>query len=168
MEYLGPGLLTLSLIIVLLALVFVGWRSRLKRQQDIAPLPEIPADVDNPSAAYDGQYVVTTTAGDWLDRLAVHGLGIRSGALLRLYDHGLLFERRGATDVYIPAGSIRAVRSESGMIGKFVEKDGLAVITWNLGGKDVDTAFRNRHAEEKKPLLAHLNSYLPTAAPDED
>jgi len=159
--------MTLSLVVVLVGLVYLGWRNRLKRQQDIAPLPDVPEDTSAPEAAYEGQYVVTTTAGDWLDRLAVHGLGIRSSALLRLYPHGVLIERRGAPDLYLPGPDIKAVRTESGMVGKFVEKDGLAVITWTLGGRDVDTAFRNRHATDKRPLLEHLKTYV-SAVPDND
>ena len=38
-----------------------------------------------PLAAAEGQYVATTTAGDWLDRIAVHGLGIRTNAELSVH-----------------------------------------------------------------------------------
>jgi hypothetical protein len=166
-DYLGPGLITLSLVVVLAGLVYFGWRNRLRRQQDVAPLPAVPEGLPEPEAAYEGQYVVTTTAGDWLDRLAVHSLGIRSTALLRLYPQGVLVERRGVPDLYVPASSIRCVRTESGMVGKFVEKDGLAVITWSLGDRDVDTAFRTRHAADKRPMLEHLRTYV-TAVTDND
>ncbi|MFD1213415.1 hypothetical protein ACFQ36_15345 [Arthrobacter sp. GCM10027362] len=168
MDKFGPALLTLSLIVVAVALMLAGWRGRLRRQQDMAPLPEIPAEAGQPLEAYEGQYVVTTTAGDWLDRVGVHGLGIRGNALLRVYPHGLLFERSGAPDIYIPRGQLRDVRTESGMIGKFVEKDGLAVLTWRLGERDVDTAFRTRNAADKTPLLAQLTSLVPTASQDEE
>ncbi|WP_336713005.1 PH-like domain-containing protein [Arthrobacter sp. USHLN218] len=168
MDYLGPGLITLSLVVVLVGLVYFGWRNRLKRQQDVAPLPAVPEDLPAPVAAYEGQYVVTTTAGDWLDRLAVHSLGIRSNALLRVYPQGVLIERRGVPDLYLPAAGISGVRTESGMVGKFVEKDGLAVITWSLGGRDVDTAFRNRHAAEKRPMLEHLKSFVPAVTDNDE
>lgn len=168
MDYLGPGLITLSLVVVLVGLVYFGWRNRLKRQQDVAPLPPVPEDLPAPVAAYQGQYVVTTTAGDWLDRLAVHSLGIRSNALLRVYPQGVLIERRGVPDLYLPAAGISGVRTESGMVGKFVEKDGLAVITWSLGGRDVDTAFRNRHAAEKRPMLEHLKTFVPAVTDNDE
>lgn len=168
MDYLGPGLITLSLVVVLVGLVYFGWRNRLKRQQDVAPLPAVPEDLPAPVAAYEGQYVVTTTAGDWLDRLAVHSLGIRSNAVLRVYPQGVLIERRGVPDLYLPAAGISDVRTESGMVGKFVEKDGLAVITWSLGGRDVDTAFRNRHAAEKRPMLEHLKTFVPAVTDNDE
>jgi hypothetical protein len=167
-DYLGPGLITLSLVVVLVGLAYLGWRNRLKRQQDVAPLPAVPQELSAPEAAYEGQYVVTTTAGDWLDRLAVHSLGIRSTALLRLYPHGVLIERRGVPDLYLPASNILGVRTESGMAGKFVEKDGLAVITWLLGDRDVDTAFRNRHAADKRPMLEHLKTYVPAVTDNDE
>ncbi|NKX50080.1 hypothetical protein HER39_05745 [Arthrobacter deserti] len=168
MDKIGPGLLALSLVAVLFGLMLAGWRGRLRRQQDVAPLPGPPADAGPPLEAYEGQYVVTTTAGDWLDRISVHGLGIRGNALLRVYPHGLLIERTGAPDVYIPRDVLGGVRTESGMIGKFVEKEGLAVVTWQLGDRSVDTAFRTRSAADKAPLLAQLTSLVPTASQDEE
>ena len=35
------------------------------------------------------------------------------------------------------------------MAGKFVEKDGLLVLSWMLGGHELDTGFRTRHADDK-------------------
>ncbi|NKX54058.1 PH-like domain-containing protein [Arthrobacter mobilis] len=168
MDKIGPGLLTLALIVVLAGLMFAGWRSRLRRQQDVAVLPALPQELGQPLEAYEGQYVVTTTAGDWLDRIGVHGLGVRGKALLRIYPHGLLIDRTGAPDIYIPRRQLAGVRTESGMIGKFVEKDGLAVVSWQLGDRGVDTAFRTRNAADKGPLLARLTSLVPTASQDEE
>ena len=89
-------LFTLVLIGVALALIAVGWRNRLRRQSDVEPLPEVPAELGAPLAAADGQYVASTTAGDWLDRIAVHNLGIRTNAKLSVHPEGVLFERAGA------------------------------------------------------------------------
>jgi hypothetical protein len=168
MDKLGAVLLILCLLVAAFALILAGWRGRLRRQQDVAALPVLPAQAGQPQEAYPGQYVVTTTAGDWLDRIGVHGLGIRGNATLYVYPHGLFIERSGAPDVYIPRGRLQAVRTESGMIGKFVEKDGLAVITWQLGERSVETAFRTRNAADKAPLLAQLTSLVPTASQDEE
>ncbi|MET1065610.1 MAG: hypothetical protein ABWX85_11655, partial [Arthrobacter sp.] len=63
-------LLTVVLIGVALALIWLGWRYRLRRQADVDPLPEIPAELGAAVAVADGQYVASTTAGDWLDRIA--------------------------------------------------------------------------------------------------
>ncbi|WP_018773140.1 PH-like domain-containing protein [Arthrobacter sp. 131MFCol6.1] len=157
-------LFTLVLIGVALALIAVGWRNRLRRQSDVEPLPEVPAGLGAPLAAADGQYVASTTAGDWLDRIAVHHLGIRTNARLSVHPEGVLFERAGAGPVFIPAGRLTGVRQESGMAGKFVEKDGLLVLSWMLGSHELDTGYRTRRAEDKAVLLTTLRNLI-SAAP---
>ncbi|MCB5275718.1 hypothetical protein BJG92_03269 [Arthrobacter sp. SO5] len=154
----------LSLAVVVFALLAVGWRNRLRRQADVDPLPEVPAELGAALAAADGQYVASTTAGDWLDRIAVHNLGIRTNAGLSVHPEGVLFERSGAGPVFIPAASLTGVRQESGMAGKFVEKDGLLVISWMLGSRELDSGFRSRHAGDKAILLNALQDLI-SAAP---
>lgn len=157
-------LFTLVLIAAALALIWLGWRNRLRRQADVEPLPAVPAGLRSPLAAADGQYVATTTAGDWLDRIAVHQLGIRTNAVLSAHPEGVLFDRSGAGPVFIPAARLTGVRQESGMAGKFVEKDGLLVLSWMLGSRELDTGFRTRRAEDKALLLASLQDLI-SAAP---
>ena len=160
-------LLVVVLVCVALALIWLGWRSRLRRQADVDPLPEIPAELGAALAAADGQYVASTTAGDWLDRIAVHNLGIRTNAELSVHPQGVLFDRSGAGPVFIPAASLTGVRQESGMAGKFVEKDGLLVLSWMLGSRELDSGFRTRHAADKTTLLNALQDLIP-AAPQAD
>lgn len=157
-------LFTLVLTGVALVLIAVGWRNRLRRQSDVEPLPEVPAELGAPLAAADGQYVASTTAGDWLDRIAVHNLGIRTNATLSVHPEGVLFERAGAGPVFIPAPRLTGVRQESGMAGKFVEKDGLLVLSWMLGSHELDTGYRTRRAEDKNVLLTTLQDLI-SAAP---
>jgi hypothetical protein len=156
-------ILTLVLIGVALALIWLGWRNRLRRQADVDPLPEIPAELGTAVAVADGQYVASTTAGDWLDRIAVHNLGIRTNAELSVHPQGVLFDRSGAGPVFIPAASLTGVRQESGMAGKFVEKDGLLVLSWMLGSRELDSGFRTRHADDKTTLLNALQDLIPPA-----
>lgn len=156
-------ILTLVLIAVALVLIWLGWRNRLRRQSDVEPLPEMPAELGAALAVADGQYVATTTAGDWLDRIAVHNLGIRTNAELSVHPEGVLFDRSGAGPVFIPASSLTGVRQESGMAGKFVEKDGLLVLSWMLGSRELDSGFRTRHAGDKATLLTALQDLIPAA-----
>ncbi|WP_211880988.1 PH-like domain-containing protein [Pseudarthrobacter albicanus] len=158
------GLATLALVVVAFVLLAIGWRNRLRRQSDVDPLPGVPGELGAPLAAADGQYVASTTAGDWLDRIAVHHLGLRTNAGLSVYPEGALFDRAGAGPVFIPAGRLTGVRLESGMAGKFVEKDGLLVLSWRLGARELDTGFRTRHAEDKTILLNTLQDLI-SAAP---
>ncbi len=157
------GLITAVLVAVVLLMIGLGWRNRLRRQADVEPLPAVPEAPGVPVAGAEGQYVASTTAGDWLDRIAVHSLGIRTNAVLTVYAHGVLFDRTGAPALYIPAGSLTAVRQESGMAGKFVEKDGLLVLTWNLGTHELDTGFRTRRAADKDVLHDSLQQLIATA-----
>ena len=156
-------LFTLVLIGLALVLIWLGWRNRLRRQADVDPLPEIPTELGVALAVADGQYVATTTAGDWLDRIAVHNLGLRTNAELSVHPEGVLFDRSGAGPVFIPAASLTGVRQESGMAGKFVEKDGLLVLSWKLGSRELDSGFRTRHADDKTILLNALQDLIPAA-----
>jgi hypothetical protein len=164
MDRLPFALLILALAVVVFALLAIGWRNRLRRQSDVDPLPAVPAELGAPLAAADGQYVASTTAGDWLDRIAVHNLGLRTNAGLSVHPEGVLFDRAGAGPVFIPAGRLTGVRLESGMAGKFVEKDGLLVLSWTLGARELDTGFRTRHAEDKTILRTTLQDLI-SAAP---
>lgn len=167
MEKILPGLAMLAVIGVVFALIWIGWRNRLRRQSDVDQLPALPGVPGAPLLSAEGQYVASTTAGDWLDRIAVHGLGIRTNAVLSVYPHGVLFDRSGAPAVYIPAADLTAIRQDSGMAGKFVEKDGLVVVRWKLGTHELDTGFRTRRAAEKNALFESLQQLIP-AAPQAD
>jgi len=164
MDKVLPGLAMLAVVAVVFGLLAAGWRSRLRRQSDVAPLPQVPAEPGAATAAADGQYVASTTARDWLDRIAAHGLGIRTDAELSVHPQGVLIDRSGAAPVFIPAGDLTGVRLESGMAGKFVEKDGLLVLSWKLGARELDTGFRTRRADDKTTLLEALQELI-SAAP---
>ena len=163
MDKILPGLAMLAVIAVVFVLLAIGWRNRLKRQSDVEQLPPVPAAAGEPLTAAEGQYVATTTGGDWLDRIAVHGLGIRTNATLSVYPHGVLFDRSGAPALYIPAAALGGVRQDSGMAGKFVEKDGLLVLTWLHGSHELDTGFRTRRAADKDTLYAALQELISSA-----
>jgi hypothetical protein len=167
MDKILPGLLVLSVIVIAFALVAAGWRNRLRRQSDVEGLPEVPAQLSPAAVVVDGQYVATTTADDWLDRIAVQGLGIRSNAELSVHAEGVLFDRPGAAPVFIPRAALQGSRQDAGMAGKFVEKDGLVVVSWKLGSRGLDTGFRARHAADKQPLLDALQELI-SAAPQAD
>jgi hypothetical protein len=159
--------ITLPLIALVLVLIGIGWRNRLRRQSDVEQLPAVPEELGLPLAAADGQYVASTTAGDWLDRIAVQGLGIRTNAELSVHPEGVLFERFGAGPLFIPADKLTGVRQDSGMAGKFVEKDGLVVVSWTLGSHELDTGFRTRRADDKPAILKAFQELI-SAAPQAD
>ncbi len=153
---------------VLFSLIAWGWRGRQRRQQDLAapaPLPQELLDAE-PTAGAEGMYVSTVRGRDWLDRVAVHGLGVRTQARLEVHPSGVALLRSGADNLFIPAADLTDVRRESGMNGKFVEKDGLLVVSWLLGGQEVSTGFRTRAAADRDPLQTALQSLTTTAPTD--
>ncbi|MEH0110854.1 hypothetical protein V6N00_14170 [Tersicoccus sp. MR15.9] len=147
--------LLVAFVLVVFSLMRRGWRARQGRQGDL-PAPATSADLGPVLVGAEGMYVVTTSAGDWLDRVAVHGLGVRTAGTLTVHPGGVLIARRGADDLVIPASDLESVTTTSGMAGKFVERDGLLVLTWQLGPRRVDTGFRVRRAGEQEGLIEAL------------
>ena len=146
--------------IAMIALIFWGWRGRQKRQAEtIGELPEVPADLGatliEPST---GLYVGSTIAPSWLDRIAVGDIGHRAIAELSRHERGILLTRTGESTIWIPRESVRAIRTERGLAGKVMSKDGLLVIRWELPtGTEIDTGFR---ADDKGvyPIWVHTDT----------
>jgi hypothetical protein len=139
--------------------MYRGWRNRQARQVDLAPLPPVPENVK--TKGVEGVYVATTTAGDWMDRIAVHELGVRSIADLAVSEAGLIFHRQGAADVFIPADQLTGVRTDRGIAGKVTaEKSGLVVVTWNHDGRELDTGFRPRRKADTAPLTDSISTLI--------
>lgn len=142
-------LLTLGFLaawVVLVLLMWKGWRGRVRRQQDvIGALPAVPPELgERVVEPATGLYVGSTIAPSWQDRVAVGDLGHRANAELSRYRTGALLERDGASPIWIPQDSIRAIRTERGLAGKVMSKDGVLVIRWQLpSGTEIDTGFRS-------------------------
>lgn len=164
---LAVGLLAL-LVLLVWAAMLAGWRRRAARQVRELGLPALPATPLEPGAPLtddaDGVYVSTTTAGDWLDRVAAHGLGARSAATMAVTTAGVSWLRQGAPDVFASAVSLRGARREPGMAGKFVPPAGLVVVTWRLGEVDLDTGFRPASAGDADRLVQAVERLVPAAA----
>ncbi|AWK72830.1 transporter [Rhodococcus oxybenzonivorans] len=139
-------------------LMYVGWRGRARRQADrIGQLPSVPAHLGAQTIApATGLYVGSTLAPSWQDRIAVGDLGFRATGEISRYHSGILLERDGASAIWIPQDAIRAVRTERGLAGKVMSKDGLLVIRWALpSGTEIDTGFRS---DDKSVYPVWINS----------
>ncbi|MGN5240053.1 MULTISPECIES: PH-like domain-containing protein [unclassified Rhodococcus (in: high G+C Gram-positive bacteria)] len=134
-----------ALWVVLVLLMWKGWRGRARRQADVVgELPTLPDDLGSELIAPStGLYVGSTLAPSWQDRIAVGDLGHRAESELSRYTEGILLRRSGETPIWIPQDSIRAIRTERGLAGKVMTKDGVLVIRWELpSGTEIDTGFR--------------------------
>lgn len=134
-----------------------GWKWRGTLQSDLPELPEVPDTLGPEKLTMSGRYHGSTTAGQWLDRIVAHGLGSRSRAELTLTDDGLAVERPGATDFFIPVAALRGARLDKGIAGKVLTEGGLLVVTWEHGGKLIDSGFRSDHAAEHTTWADTLN-----------
>ncbi len=126
-----------------------GWLRRARSQED---LPEPPMPGGNPEGV-SGVFLGSTSHGDWLDRVVVHDLGVRSRVRAQVLPEGVALWREGARDLLIPTASLRGAGMARGIAGKAYERDGVLVITWDLGGRLIDTGLRADVAEDQHTLL---------------
>jgi hypothetical protein len=157
-------LLTLALIAVfggLCALMWRGYQRRARRQADLpAPASVPPAPLD-PADGVEGVYASTTTHGDWLDRIAVHGLGVRSNAWVSVTGDGVFFAREAAPDLFIPAAALVGAELAPGIAGKVTGGAGVVLVTWKLGERTLDTGFHPRAKADRDLLVDAVNALSP-------
>jgi hypothetical protein len=134
--------IVIAILVLLLVLMYLGWRARRSRQSGFAQPKLVPSAPGAVLGTYGGKYVATTTAGDPLDRVAVHGLGFRSAASLTITDGGVIVSRTGSTDFWIPAQDVQGLDQATWTIDRVVEEGGLERVRWTLGDREVDTYLR--------------------------
>lgn len=175
-----PPLVTVAILAVLclavLLAMYAGWRRQARRTAVYVPqLPEVPPLGDPALGAQttppiDATYVSSTSAGDWLDRVVVHDLGVRSAATVQVFAGGVRIERTGAHDVFVPANAVVGARAAAGMAGKFVGRDGIVVLTWQApgdGASVLDTGLRLRRGADREVLRGAVEA-LAADQPDTD
>jgi hypothetical protein len=142
-----------------------GWRRRGRRQEF---LPELPAVPDGPAVdliePIGGMYVSSTIAGRWQDRVVARGLGRRARAELHVRPDGVLIDRDHDEPVFIPTASLRSVGTAPGIAGKVVgQADGILVLTWELGGTELDSGIRSDDPDEQVEFITAVRELI--AAP---
>ena len=142
-------LVILAVLVLALLYTYRGRGRRRPRLPMLAPFPLPPAELSGPEGAEllppaIGPYAGTTMAGDWYDKVNIGDFGQETTATLHLSRAGLLIDRVNASPLWIPAESIRSARIGKAIAGKVMTTDGLLVITWQLGGRLLDTAFNGQ------------------------
>ena len=155
---------TVTLSAVLIAGIIVGIifgrRNRTKRQQYIAVPPDVPDQLldSEPNTAVAGTYVNTVLGQELLERVTAHRLGNRSAAHLEVHNDGIVMLRVGEPNFFIPLDDIIGTSTISGIAGKFVEKDGILAITWQLQDTEVTTGFRTESIADHQELRTELDT----------
>lgn len=145
-----------ALILVAFAGMRAGWIRRQRRQQAIAaPIPQPPEGADLP-VQVEGLYVGAARAGDWLDRVAVHGLGVRSRAIAHVGPDGIWLERVGAPSAWLPREELAAARLDRGVAGTVRGADSVIVVTWRSSDGPIDLGFRADSADGHRIVLDGL------------
>ncbi|MCF3177104.1 hypothetical protein IPZ61_27780 [Streptomyces sioyaensis] len=139
-----------------------GWKWRGTLQGDLPELPATPDDPGAPRLTLSGRYHGSTTAGQWLDRIVAHGLGTRSRVELTLTDQGLDVVRPGAASFFVPAAALRGARLDKGIAGKVLTEGGLLIVTWEHGGKQLDSGFRSDRSAEHAAWVEALTTLSTT------
>lgn len=157
-ERIGLTAVLLALFAGLCLLMLRGYRNRVARQSDLpVPASSAPAAFE-PAAGVEGVYASTTTHGDWLDRIAAHGLGVRSKARVSVTGDGVFFARQAAPDLFIPADDLVGAELAPGIAGKVTGGTGVVLVTWRLGRKVLDTGFHPRARAERARLVDAINA----------
>lgn len=157
------------LVLVVLGLIALalwgmrrGWRHREARQSDLPePAMTPPADVVL-STPVSGLFAGTGVNGDWMDRIVVFDLGVRSRGDLSYGPAGVWIERIGARSLFIPAASILGIRADRGVAGTVRGKDSMVIVTWRLGDRVLDTGFRADVSAEHATVLDGLMAEFAT------
>jgi hypothetical protein len=137
--------ITIALLVAALIGMTLSWRRRGRRQRGLT-LPAMPQAVGAPVASAAGLYLATTFAGKPLERVVAGGLGFRARASVTATETGVLVERRGSADLFVPADRLLGSGSATWTIDRAVEPEGLTVLAWRLGdgdeAVDVESSFR--------------------------
>jgi hypothetical protein len=157
METYQVGLIALALFLLLALLALAAWRRRSAAQKLLLGSP---VSIDSSNTGRSCFYVATTFADRPLERVIAHGLAHRGHARLTVTANELEVSRTGELSFLIPRADLLEVSLGSAVIDRAVEKEGLVVVKWLLGGVElqthfrfVDSALRSATIQELRPLV---------------
>lgn len=156
-------LLTLLAIGVIVWLAVQQWRGWNRPPRQALPqFPTPPKELSGPGGAsllpaIKGVYLGMSMAGDWRDRITIGDVGQRSTAELHLSGAGLLIDRVSASPLWIPSTAVRGARTGRVLIGRPIGNADL-LVTWQLGGRLLDCAFRADDGDAYPEWITTLKS----------
>lgn len=154
----------MCVLLALSAAAVVGmrivWTRRLVRSTAVLPtLPKVPAYKGGLRlGSIDATYLSTTRAGRPLDRISVHGLGVRSPAVVDVHNSGVLVRRRGTGDLYIAADALLEVSRGAVMAGIAVGSGRMVIIRWCAGGATLETGLLLHRLNDRTDMVAAMHA----------
>lgn len=136
------GSMMLALMVLALAGALWGWKRRQARYTGVAG--ELRRDVPTSAPTFEvpALYVATTETDNPMERVAAGPLSYRSRATLRVHPEGLSVTIPGEAPFLMPSRPSIQAGLATWTIDRVVEPDGLVMVRWQLGSRDVDSYFR--------------------------
>jgi len=164
------GAIVLAVLVLLLALMYAGWRSRQRRQSGIPRPQGLPELTGRELIRAEAFYVASTMTDEPLNRIAVAGLGYRARARVQVFESGISLGIAGEPDAFIPRSDLVAVERATWTIDRVVEPGGLVRIVWRLGNTTIDSYLRVPEPTDPSALIGAIESIItaPTGARNEE
>lgn len=160
MQHALAVLLLTGLTVGLMLLMFRGWNNR-GRKIVINDLPALPDSRDEAEYTVEGIYVSSTLEALPYERVVSQHLGIKAAVVVHVRTDGVLLQRQGATDIFIPKERLKEVGRTAGMIGKFAAHGSIVVLRWDPdGATTIDSGIHIRSDEVRQEFLTALRTLL--------
>jgi hypothetical protein len=136
------GSMMLALMVLALGGAFWGWKRRQARYAGLAA--DIRRDVPAGAALFQvpALYVATTETDNPLERVAAGPLSYRSRAMLGVHPEGVSVSIPGQAAFLMPSTPGIRAGLATWTIDRVVEPEGLVMVRWHLGGREIDSYFR--------------------------
>lgn len=159
----------------ILSFMLIAWRGRKRRYAGLAQ-PELDLAGDVIASFTHAGYVSTTPVGQPLERVAIPGLSFKGWADVTVRRDGVEIAVTGERPVTIAAQQVRGTEFAGGRIGKVVERDGLALLSWqssDSSARELESSFRFDTPTEQRRFAAAVgelttNSQKTTHTTQED
>lgn len=160
------GIIVIAALVAVLALLWVAWRRRTRRDAGIDPGYPMPAADGELLASADAFYVATTRRDQPLERLNIRGLGFRARAHVAVRADGLVLALAGEEPRFIPAAAIETIARATWTIDRVVESDGLLLVGWrattaDAAGIGVDSTLRIVDTGDRERIIQALERIAP-------
>jgi len=157
METYQVGLIALAGFGLLWIAAARTWGTKTRKQNQKYPQPK---QTPYATSGIECFYVATTVANRPLDRVLAHGLAHRGKAYVEVLNGSLLIRRKGETSFAIPVSDLTSLDKATAVIDKAVERDGLTVLSWNLGEHELQTHLRFPVSADRAVFIAQIEALL--------